>query len=57
VRKKIDIEDRAFELWCKNPEWSMLKALSAAQAEEYRKRKVREGGKHSVRQIGWLEYT
>ena len=55
------IELRATEIWgeriLEQEDYSYLKALSAAWAEDYKKRKVKEGGRYSVRQFGWLDYT
>ena len=55
--REENLRERALELWYTHEEWSRWKALSAAWAEDYRRRKVREGGKYSVRQFGWLDYT
>lgn len=51
------LEKRAWELREENPTWGLRKSLAAAIAESDRKRKSRELGKFSVRQVGWLEYT
>lgn len=56
-RKEQKLEERMFQLFRENASWGLTKSLAAAIAEDYRRRKARESGKVSVRQIGWLEYT
>ena len=51
------LEKRAWELFKEHLDWGMTKSLAAAIAEDYRKRKNKELGQFSVRQIGWLDYT